>query len=507
MTQKSPLIIIGLDAADPDLLEQWVQAGYLPTLASIMARGTHARIGGPHMITEHSTWVTLASGLGLDQHHYYYLRQLKPGTYDLETVDQPQPPVKPFWAYMSDGDYKVAVLDVTHVFPVNGLPGFQVTDWAPHYSLHAPVADPPNTLQKIEQAFGPRQLIHEQINSTLAEDRAIYQALAGRARKKAALCRQLLTQDSYDLIFVVFGEPHTAGHQFWDYQAGRPKSDQAEFQTAIRDIYQIVDQGIGSLLAVLPPEANICLLSSCGLQDQYPMTGLIESFCRQLGYQATPPASAPSLNPMALARRLLPESWRVALSRNLSRERRERLLADRFRAGTDWSRTTAFVIPSFYTSFIQVNLRGREPQGIVEPGADYEALLDRLEQDLLQLIDPVTTQPAVKQVHRTAHLFGGKPPSHLPDLFVEWQPVSHFIPSLNHPKGVLNQPRPEFFRSSDHTQLGFAALAGPSIARRGRVPTIDALDLAPTFLSLLGVPPVTSLQGRILHDFCTQSTQ
>jgi hypothetical protein len=74
------------------------------------------------------------------------------------------------------------------------------------------------------------------------------------------------------------------------------------------------------------------------------------------------------LNPLALAQRPAPKAWRVAFSQLLTYQIQERLLADQFRHGTNWHKTTAFAIPSLYTSYVRVNLRGREPQGIVEPG-------------------------------------------------------------------------------------------------------------------------------------------
>ena len=69
---------------------------------------------------------------------------------------------------------------------------------------------------------------------------------------------------------------------------------------------------------------------------------------------------------------------RARISRRLPTRIQERLLADRFRADTDWQKTTAFAITALFTSFIRVNLRGREPRGVVAAGAEYNAVLDRL---------------------------------------------------------------------------------------------------------------------------------
>jgi predicted AlkP superfamily phosphohydrolase/phosphomutase len=223
------------------------------------------------------------------------------------------------------------------------------------------------------------------------------------------------------------------------------------------------------------------------MKNEYPTTGLIESFCRQLGYQVRPEASSLSLKPMDLVRRLVPEAWRVAVSHHLPRSMQERLLSELFRSGTNWQKTTAFAIPSLYTSFVRVNLRGREPQGMIEPGAEYETLLDRLESDLRQLIDPQTGEPAVMQVLRTGELFDCGPNSMLPDLFVEWKPGG-FMPRVVHPHAELAQQKPNYFRGNSHSMHGFIAAAGPSIQAQGAIDDVSSLDLAPTFLSLMGEP-------------------
>jgi hypothetical protein len=95
------------------------------------------------------------------------------------------------------------------------------------------------------------------------------------------------------------------------------------------------------------------------------------------------------------------------------------------------------------------------------PGADYERVLERLEQDLRLLIDPVTSKPAVQYLARATDLFGGGPPERLPDLFVEWAEADHFMERVVHPRAELRQTPCEFHRDSDHSRKGFAATAGP----------------------------------------------
>ena len=151
--------------------------------------------------------------------------------------------------------------------------------------------------------------------------------------------------------------------------------------------------------------------------------------------------------PIDVARRIIPERLRVALSQRLPGRRQEALLADLFANGTDWERTTAFSLPSLYTGFIRVNLRGREPAGIVAR-EDYETVLDRLETDILNLRHAETGEPVIESIVRTASVYGGEPPHRLPDLFVEWKPGTELLERVRHPRGELRQRRPSFVREA-----------------------------------------------------------
>lgn len=173
----------------------------------------------------------------------------------------------------------------------------------------------------------------------------------------------------------------------------------------------------------------------------------------------------------------------------------EELLARAFRGGSDWSRTVAFNIPALYTGHIRVNLRGREPQGIVQPGQAYREVLDRVEADLRELEDPLTGSGAVRAVHRSAAVFGDAVPSQLPDLFVEWEPTPVFRAQVVHPRGVLRQEPPAYCRDSYHSLSGLAILGGPGIRATREPIAVDLLDLAPTFLSLLDTSVPREMTG------------
>ena len=505
-----PLVIFGLDGGDAGFIQQWAQEGYLPTIASIMQRGCQGEISGPELMSTQGAWLSLFSGVSRSEHGYYYNRQLLPGTYELRNFTARDAHAMPFWSHLLGGSKKVAIVDALEAEPLPGLQGVQLANWALQQQYNnaivPPSAEPASLLNDVHRQVGPP--IHIEVfkpNSSFREDLAAYRLILKRIEEKGALCRRLLAEERCDLAVITFVEAHTAAHRLWDY---RPEgirhtdatSEGCNLSTAIRDVYQAIDRELGLLLNQLPDESNIFIISLFGMKDLYPTTGLIEAFCRQLEYQVPSHGVSDSLSPLTLLRRTIRPGIRARMSRFLPRRLQMRLETDRFRTETNWAKTKAFSIPALNTSFVRVNLRGREPQGIIEPGPEYERLLSQIEADLRQLVDVRSGKPAVERVIRTAEAFCCGPPSVLPDLSVEWKSTPYFMDRVRHPKVELVQSRPQYNRSSYHTFSGFVAAAGPSIRAGGDLGEVSPLDFAPVFLSLMGEP----CSRRLAKGFMTQ---
>jgi predicted AlkP superfamily phosphohydrolase/phosphomutase len=506
-----PLVIFGLDGGDAGFIQQWAQEGYLPTIASIMQRGCRGQIGGPELISTHGAWLSLFSGVSRSEHGYYYTRQLLPGTYDLRNFTARDTHALPFWSHLRGGSRKIAVIDAFETYPLPGVAGLQLVNWAVQHQYNTPVvppsAEPPSLLNDVRRYAGPPVRIDVfKPKSSFREDWAAHSMILKRIEEKGALCRRFLAQDRYDLAVITFVEAHTAAHRLWDY---RPEgirhtdatSEGCKLSTAIRDVYQAIDRELGLLVKQLPDETNVFIISLFGMKDLYPTTGLIEAFCRQLEYQVPSYGCLSSPNALALLRRTIPPGVRARMSHFLPRRLQMRLETDRFRTETNWAKTKAFSIPALNTSFVRVNLRGREPQGIIEPGPEYERLLSKIEADLRQLVDVRSGKPAVERVIRSAEACRCGPPSVLPDLFVEWKSTPYFMDRVRHPKAELVQSRPQYNRSSYHTFSGFVAAAGPSIRAGGDLGEVSPLDFAPAFLSLMGEPYSRRLAKRFLNQF------
>lgn len=180
----------------------------------------------------------------------------------------------------------------------------------------------------------------------------------------------------------------------------------------------------------------------------------------------------------------------------------------------DWDETRAY---SMGLGKIYVNLRGREPQGIVET-ADYDALVEELRAMLLALRDPETHRPLVAAVHRRDEIFSGpfvdthtwqrrdvngvtEEPRHgFADLHVEFAPPyrvswSNTLGSLDATLVTLNDNA----WSGDHVSMSPDAVPGVLVSSRplaiGERPHLR--DVPATLLARYGIDPASAgLRGR-----------
>ena len=147
---------------------------------------------------------------------------------------------------------------------------------------------------------------------------------------------------------------------------------------------------------------------------------------------------------------------------------------------------------------MRLNLRGREPQGVVAP-EDAGAVLDEIANKLRELRLP-DGSPLVLDVRRGRELYPG-PYDDLvvPDLVFEVDPSVMVLPlSSAAPFAELRRALP------DHDLYGIFVAAGPSIASVRERFDVSIFDLAPTALHLLGLPVFREMAGRARTELCAE---
>jgi hypothetical protein len=164
-----------------------------------------------------------------------------------------------------------------------------------------------------------------------------------------------------------------------------------------------------------------------------------------------------------------------------------------------WPAMKAFALPSFSEGYLRLNVRGRERDGIVDP-RDYNRTCDEIEALLRQVRNPRTGSPMVRRVVRcrtSVEDLDGKIPD--ADLIVLWTAEPADV--VDTPVGRIG-PVP-FRRTGSHVERGFLLTSGAGIPRGLDLGEPEALDLAPTILSMMGEPIPTHMDGRSVFKRAT----
>ena len=202
-------------------------------------------------------------------------------------------------------------------------------------------------------------------------------------------------------------------------------------------------------------------------------------------------------DPIKAIRDLLPQDLRKALARRLPTRLRNSLARRVDTAAIDWSRTRAYCLPTDLEGCIRINLAGREPAGVVQPGTEYEELCDGVTAALEELVEPASGRPAVRQVLRADQAFTGPRRPYLPDLVVVWAPNAATGAVASARIGTVALPSPDP-RPGTHTDPGFLMACGPELPKGGTLQGGDILDVAPTILARHGVRRPDHMEGRVL---------
>jgi predicted AlkP superfamily phosphohydrolase/phosphomutase len=295
------------------------------------------------------------------------------------------------------------------------------------------ISTPPGFARELVSRFGRYKTMGWAIDTwsiqsgTLSEP-AFLEDVASTVAQERKMLAALLREDRRLLVHY-FEFPDRVAHVFWRFRDPKhPAYDAAlasKYADAVERSYDTVDAIVGETARALPADAVLLVLSDHGFA----------TWRRSVNYDSW-----------------LVEKGYLVLKGDARRQNLEALFSrGAFWEAVDWSRSRAYAMG---LGDLYVNLRGREKEGIVAPGPEYEALRDELTRGLLELTDPATGERAVSRVFKREDVYRRYDPRLIPDLFVanragyrvSWQS------SLGVPTGSVFEDNRDVW-SGDHCSL------------------------------------------------------
>lgn len=506
MSEAPKVIVIGLDGATPELIQQWTDSGELPTLKKLTERGTFIPLRSTTPPISPVAWSTFMTGMNPAGHGILGFRNLDARRYEFhEPAIVSSKPIagRTFWDYAGRHGHKVGVFWVPITYPpwpVNGLliSGYPTPGSARSYGYPEKRAAEIPGLTENSAFFNsarPEQVRGELLR--LAKDR-------GREAADA------MRRDSFDLFVMVIGSTDRAQHDFWrhhDPSAALHDPDEAKrLGSTIQEVYRAADRAVGDVIASAPDDANVFIVSDHGGGPTATRQVHLNVWLREHGYLVVHPDRVEGSS-AAGAYRWLKERipFKEQIFRRLPQPLRARLTSFDADAtlnlrAVNWSETKAYRFP-MYPPFegIAINLKDRQPAGAVSLD-EYEPLCDHIIESLSQVTDPKDGRPVVKAVVRREEIYSGEHLERFPDLIVEWNAGYSGGPGIAG-DWVVDVPARQLKRlSGAHTMDGILIAAGPAIQNNAPLKLASIADIAPTVLRALGLSRPDAMAGRVLEE-------
>ncbi|HEY2432162.1 MAG TPA: alkaline phosphatase family protein [Vicinamibacterales bacterium] len=292
---------------------------------------------------------------------------------------------------------------------------------------------------------------------------------------RARVILNRVDQKDWDLLVGVIESTDRVQHMMWRLiDPKHPLYDAtlaARYGDSIERVYRRADDFVGEVVTRVGPDVPVMIVSDHGFHSWRKAVNL-DTWLVQNGYMVMKGQSA------------------------------DKKLSDLFGGGTfwenvDWSRTRAYAMG---IGQIYFNLRGRESQGIVSPGAEATALADEISAKLLTLADPEDGTHIVRAVYKRDDIYSGPYLSNAAELQVgmdEGYRVSWQTTLGGSPQGIVYKNDRKW--SADHGGYDYLITSGVFVSSRP-IATADPriIDIAPTVLKFFGVGIPSDIDGKPL---------
>lgn len=502
-TEMRKVLVIGLDGFDPVLAERWMEAGLLPHLAALRARGAFLPCGSTRPPVTYPAWTTCATGVNPGRHGIFDFTEMERGRYGFRFLNSSHRRTPAVWNILSDAGKRCCVLGVPGTYPPEPINGVMLSgfDSPVATAVDASFVYPPERYPQLKDwRFADFQ---EGTVGPGWHGMALRKLLA-KIDDKEAMALELYREEAWDFFMVVFGESDTVSHHFWMFLDPQSPRHRPGFESAIQQVYQRLDDSVGRFMQGLHEDTLVMVVSDHGFGGAGTGVVHLNNWLEQQGYLQFRGSGESALKKLALS--TVPQSWRGALFRRFqgmaeSAESKSRC------GGIDWNSTRAWSEELNYLPSIRINLQGREAQGTVAT-SEYHAVVAELCAALeaweVPAQDPSTRslRPVLKAWPRAA-LYSGPEVHRAPDIIIELALENGYSHSCLRSRGgaPFRRLRPEEYpggkergMNGAHRDPGVLWLSEAPIAHRASL-----VDIAPTALAAMGVP-VPAMEGAsLLH--------
>jgi predicted AlkP superfamily phosphohydrolase/phosphomutase len=501
---RRKVVIIGLDGATFDYILPLIEKGRLSTLSQLIGSGCWGDLESTIQPITGAAWPSFMTGKTPAKHGVFDFIQQEVKD-DVGLVSSRSILGETLFDILSRKKRKVISINVPVTYPPWKVNGYMVTGMlSPE---NGEITYPP----EFREELGDYRV---DIQSSYREGREqdLIDDVRDLTERRARFSVKILSEKEWDLAMVVFRGTDVIPHYFRKYaDPNHPDYHRSDrrFKNAIRGVYEDADRAVGALLASIPKDSTVILMSDHGHGRMRRMINLNIWMLRN-GFLALKKTPRVSMKYTLFRFGLSPENVYRTLARfgvqniiqRFSRQTRNKVLNAMLSfSDVDWERTKAYSLG--HVGQVYVNLKGREKNGIVNRGKEFETVRDDIVNGLLRLKDPETGEYVVEKVVKKEEIYHGPFLDRAPDLFL-------FTKDSEYDAFALMAQNTDIFcdhfkgQSGNHRLHGIFVATGPDICQGKRIENAKIVDILPTLLYAMDIAIPDDVDGHILTEIFSE---
>ena len=506
----SKVVVFGIDGGSLKLIAKWKDE--LPNFRQIMEEGSYGELESTIPPKTCPAWPCMFTGKNPGKLNMYDFTTVRLGKqYELGIHNSVDYHSTSLWKILNDYGRDVGLLNIPMTFPPHKVNSFMVCGIGAPETRKSNYTYPPSLKKILDKLVGGYEIFPPIAPPTVGREERYLSILSEMVDKRVKAAIYLMNHFSWDLFVCVFYALDQVQHHFWHHMdETHPLHHATKYQNAIRDFYQKVDAAIGALFKEIPSGANILVVSDHGfdsIHGNFAVNRWLEDNqflkFRDKTHKSKTNAilyktrnlllTYININLLRFISRLLPKALVGKLA--ILNEHKNRF--SEIYKSIDWSQTKAYGLGSM--GMISVSLKGREPEGIVEPGEEYEETRNAIISRLKKLVNPQTGEALPIKVSKREEVYHGQYLSRAPDILFLIDKYPQAI-AVGEQSVWVDLSRSEYLGWMGwHDQQGVFMAYGPDI-NRGRLSDLKIYDIMPTILHMLGLPIPGDVDGRVLTE-------
>ncbi len=391
------VLIIGLDGATWNVLDAFLLDRHMPNLNKLKSGGSSGILHSTEPPITAASWTTCITGCqpcthGIIGWHEYFCTEDR-----LRISTSGSCKVPNMWQELSNQGYKVASINVPWTYPCKEVDGIVVAGYGcpgPESQFTYPSDFKDELLKRIPD-YDIVSKWNKSREYSLSDLDANMKRVERSFQQRVEAAKLVSEKLEWDVMMVQIHDTDLIEHHIWPYLDKTTRDQYPQQRDRIFESFRNLDKAIGELLELASmEEAMVIVVSDHGLCRKIAKVKPNVMLC-QWGY----------LKSKGTLRAMIQHRLRKSFGITRGKESKKSGVKQPKEFDFNWADSKAMVIDTAVNGHLFINVKGRQPDGIVESGTEYDELLNELRERFANAVNPHTGEFIFSKVGTPAEIY------------------------------------------------------------------------------------------------------